>query len=67
MSLIARSWSYNNFDIPLSLDPNFGTVAGIEALLNELIMNAAQTPGLGECKSTHAFDTRDPCLSEIPF
>lgn len=49
------------------LDPNFSTVVGIEAM-NEPITNAAQTPGLGECKS-HAFDTRDLCLllSEIPF
>ena len=32
------------------LDPNFGSVVGIEAV-NEPIMDATQTPGLGECKS----------------
>lgn len=31
------------------LDPDFGTVAAIEAM-NEPIMNANQTPGLGGCK-----------------
>jgi hypothetical protein len=39
------------------LDPNFGTVAGLEAI-NEPIMNASQTPGLGECTSTYAFYSR---------
>ena len=32
------------------LDPNFSTVAAIEAI-NEPIMDATQTPGLGECTS----------------
>ena len=36
------------------LDPNFDTVAGLQAI-NEPIMNASQTPGLGECTSTYAF------------
>ena len=36
------------------LDPNFSTVAGIEAM-NEPIMNATQTPGLGECASAYLF------------
>ena len=30
------------------LDPNFGSVAALEAM-NEPIMDASQTPGLGEC------------------
>ena len=33
------------------LDPNFSTVAGIQAI-NEPIMDASKTPGLGECAST---------------
>lgn len=36
------------------LDPSFSTVAGIEAV-NEPIMNASLTPGLGECTSTYTF------------
>lgn len=33
------------------LDPDFGSVAAIEAM-NEPIMNADQTPGLGGCTSS---------------
>lgn len=36
------------------LDPDFGTVAAIEAM-NEPIMNAAQTPGLGGCMFLYIF------------
>jgi hypothetical protein len=36
------------------LDENFGTVAAIEAM-NEPIMNADQTPGLGGCKFLRFF------------
>ena len=36
------------------LDPNFGSVAGIEAV-NEPLMNASLTPGLGECTSIYTF------------
>ena len=36
------------------LDPDFSTVAGLQAI-NEPIMDASQTPGLGECMSTYAF------------
>ena len=36
------------------LDPNFSTVAGLEAI-NEPIMDATQTPGLGECTSIYVF------------
>ena len=36
------------------LDPNFEPVAAIQAM-NEPIMDATQTPGLGECASTYTF------------
>jgi hypothetical protein len=36
------------------LDPNFCNVAGLQAI-NEPLMNATKTPGLGECTSTYAF------------
>ena len=36
------------------LDPNFSTVASIQAV-NEPSMDASQTPGLGECTSTYTF------------
>jgi hypothetical protein len=36
------------------LDEDFGTVAAIEAM-NEPIMNADQTPGLGGCKLLRFF------------
>lgn len=36
------------------LDPNFGTVAAIEAM-NEPIMDASQTPGLGGCMEITPF------------
>lgn len=45
------------------LDPNFRTVAGIEAI-NEPIMDASQTPGLGECTSTYALYSHELFLNE---
>ena len=36
------------------LDPNFSTVAAIQAI-NGPIMDDNQTPGLGECKLSYTF------------
>ena len=40
------------------LDPNFSTVAAIQAI-NEPIKDATRTPGLGECTSPYSFFTQD--------
>ena len=37
------------------VDPNFSTVIALEAI-NEPIMDANDTPGLGECTFTYALD-----------
>ena len=37
------------------VDPSFSTVVALEAV-NEPIMDANDTPGLGECSSTFALD-----------
>ena len=37
------------------VDPNFSTVVALEAI-NEQIMDADDTPNLGECTSTYALD-----------
>ena len=37
------------------VDPNFSSVAAIEAV-NEPIMDAGNTPGLGECTYTYTLD-----------
>ena len=37
------------------VDPNFSSVVALEAV-NEPIMDANETPGLGECTSTYALN-----------